>query len=148
MAAVAVHPITWLLTVALTLLHVTWLEAVTLLLVIALLVAITLLQTVEIGLPKPQEVLAVAEDAGSRWTVGREGPAWGGLIMQPDGKVLLPASVQQKLEPGVQFLSPGHASLVFRLEDALLFVLVGGRLFLLVLQEREDARVVHVRLVR
>merc|ERR1719486_1686324 len=216
MAAITVHPITWLLTVALTLLPVTWLVPVALLLAIALLVAVTLRQTVEIGLPKPQEVLAVAEDAGPRWTEGRVGPAWGGLVMQPDCKVLLPASVQQKLEPGVQFLSPGHASLVLRLEDALLFdvvslalfavprneadpaaagrfpglcdvnaaasqalglphegppvkpaaaadsvraddlvgrhpllvVLVGRRLFLLVLQEREDARVVHVRLMR
>merc|ERR1719188_1446478 len=225
--ALTLLTITWLISIILLLavtllaicllLAITVLVAVALLLAIALLVAVTLMRTVAVGLAKPNEVLAVTKDAGPRWTEGSKGPAWGGLVRQPDSKLFLPASVQQKLEFGVQVLCPGHASPIFRVEDALLFdvvilalfavprneadpgdavcvpglwdvhatpsktlglrqeghpakpaaaadsvwadnivrrqgplfvVLVRGRLFLLVLQEREDARVVHVRLVR
>jgi len=214
--AVTLLAVTLLVAICL-LLAITVLVAVALLLAIALLVAVTLMRTVAVGLAKPNEVLAVTKDAGPRWTEGSKGPAWGGLVRQPDSKLFLPASVQQKLEFGVQVLCPGHASPIFRVEDALLFdvvilalfavprneadpgdavcvpglwdvhatpsktlglrqeghpakpaaaadsvwadnivrrqrplfvVLVRGRLFLLVLQEREDARVVHVRLVR
>merc|ERR1719188_1835702 len=129
-----------LLAIALTLLTITWLIsiilllavtllAVALLLAIALLVAVALMRTVAVGLAKPNEVLAVTKNAGPRWTEGSKGPAWGGLVRQPDSKLFLPASVQQKLEFGVQVLCPGHASPIFRVEDALLFDVVILALF-------------------